>query len=192
MSKIKTDIIEPVGSTISISGNASLVSGTISAVTISGYGTIPLGGIIMWSGNTVPNGWTLCDGRVVNGLTTPDLRGRFIVGVNTTNITVPSGQSSPTITTSQPTYNLNAVGGSTASTVPPHAHTMESNIYQRINFFGSSEGPIHGFVQDPAANNGVNVGGNRYTLKTSTPVDSASGGENRPPYYALAFIMRIL
>jgi hypothetical protein len=31
MSKIKTDIIEPVGSTISISGNASLVSGTISA-----------------------------------------------------------------------------------------------------------------------------------------------------------------
>lgn len=31
MSKIKTDIIEPVGSTISISGNASMVSGTISA-----------------------------------------------------------------------------------------------------------------------------------------------------------------
>jgi len=39
---------------------------------------IPAGCIIMWSGdaNTIPAGWTLCDGS--NG--TPDLRNKFIVG----------------------------------------------------------------------------------------------------------------
>jgi len=40
----------------------------------------PRGGIIMWSGSNVPEGWALCDGSIVNGLQIPDLRGRFIVG----------------------------------------------------------------------------------------------------------------
>jgi len=44
---------------------------------------IPVGGIIMWSGgtNNIPTGWTLCDGNDVNGVTVPDLRQRFVVGV---------------------------------------------------------------------------------------------------------------
>ena len=29
----------------------------------TGYGTIPVGGIIMWSGSSVPNGWALCNGQ---------------------------------------------------------------------------------------------------------------------------------
>ncbi|MCG8699074.1 MAG: phage tail protein [Bacteroidales bacterium] len=43
-----------------------------------GHGTVPVGGIIMWSGqeNKIPEGWALCNGS--NG--TPDLRGRFVVG----------------------------------------------------------------------------------------------------------------
>ena len=43
---------------------------------LSGFGTIPVGGIIMWSGSSVPAGWALCNGS--NG--TPDLR-NFPVGV---------------------------------------------------------------------------------------------------------------
>jgi hypothetical protein len=48
-----------------------------------------------------------------------------------------------------------------------------------------------------AANSGTLISGSggatdsRYRLKTSTPVDGESGGDNRPPYYALAFIMRV-
>lgn len=37
--------------------------------------SIPTGGIIIWSGSAVPDGWALCDGT--NG--TPDLRGRFVL-----------------------------------------------------------------------------------------------------------------
>lgn len=50
--------------------------------TISGFGTIPMGGIIMWSGehDDIPDGWALCNGEVANTIQTPDLRGRFVVG----------------------------------------------------------------------------------------------------------------
>ena len=49
----------------------------ISANTFTGGGTVPPGGIIMWSGSQddVPNGWQLCNGEG----RTPDLRGRFIM-----------------------------------------------------------------------------------------------------------------
>ena len=59
-----------------------------------GFGTVPLGGIIMWSGseeNLIPDGWAICNGQQITfdtGLTihTPDLSGRFIVGGDPENI----------------------------------------------------------------------------------------------------------
>lgn len=63
--------LEVTGDIRSKGTNATLQVGTAAA----GY-PIPSGGIIMWSGNTIPVGWFLCNGQ--NG--TPDLRGRFIVG----------------------------------------------------------------------------------------------------------------
>ncbi|MDH4156684.1 MAG: phage tail protein [candidate division Zixibacteria bacterium] len=47
----------------------------------AGAADIPTGLIVMWSGTlaNIPTGWALCDGS--NG--TPDLRNRFIYGVNT-------------------------------------------------------------------------------------------------------------
>ncbi|MCG8699652.1 MAG: phage tail protein [Bacteroidales bacterium] len=64
---------------------------TLKANTFAGYGTIPVGGIIMWSGNEadLPDGWALCDGDVENGMRTPDLRGRFIVGSGSNGNNVP-------------------------------------------------------------------------------------------------------
>lgn len=59
---------------------------------LAGYGTIPIGGIIMWSGTVVPDGWALCDGKTTStGIKTPDLRGRFIVGYGSSSVglTVP-------------------------------------------------------------------------------------------------------
>src|SRR5262245_17215242 len=37
---------------------------------------VPKGAIIMWSGNTIPEGWALCDG--IDGR--PALQNRFVVG----------------------------------------------------------------------------------------------------------------
>lgn len=40
---------------------------------------VPRGGIIMWSGTSVPSGWALCDGTNA----TPNLKDKFIVGSGT-------------------------------------------------------------------------------------------------------------
>ena len=54
---------------------------------LAGAAPIPLGGIIMWSGTVPPTGWAVCDGSISNGVQTPDLRGRFVVGASTNNWT---------------------------------------------------------------------------------------------------------
>ena len=47
-------------------------------------GSIPIGGVIMWTGDptSVPDGWTLCDGTNPDGndSAVPDLTDRFVVG----------------------------------------------------------------------------------------------------------------
>ena len=52
-------------------------------------GTIPVGGIILWSGAVarVPTGWALCDGN--NG--TPDLTDRFVIGAGATYAVADTG-----------------------------------------------------------------------------------------------------
>ena len=123
--------------------------------TIMGSG-IPVGGIIMWSGASVPPGWALCDGT----LSTPDLRDRFIVGAG-------SGGS----------YTIGDTGGYdsvtlTVDQIPAHTHTA----------YTEGTGTPPGGVATSSGNG------------SSVDTGSTGGGqshENRPPYYALAFIMKI-
>ncbi len=139
--------------------------------TISGYGTIPVGGIIMWSGSkgSVPYGWKLCDGT--DG--TPDLRGRFILGADSVNNTgATGGRSSVTLTTDN---------------LPPHQH----------EYFGDD------MLQGVDGNTTTQVSRQRsgYDATSKLAGDSKvywSGSTGKgtsfditPPYYKLAFIMRI-
>ena len=92
--------------------------------------SIPVGGIIMWSGTTgtsLPSNWKLCDGSTYNGITTPDLRGRFVLSSTTPtsangNIALASGLS---------TRNVNATGGEETVTLaeaqmPRHSHGVSA------------------------------------------------------------------
>lgn len=80
---------------------------------------VPVGGIIMWSGETVPDGWLLCDGE--NG--TPDLRDRFVVGSGATHTTGDTGGNAA-FTTSQSGVatgsDVQAVTDSEIPTLPPY------------------------------------------------------------------------
>ncbi|GLK72716.1 hypothetical protein KHC23_08315 [Ancylobacter dichloromethanicus] len=69
---------------LTVTGSAA-ATGTIEAAGgLVGMGAVPVGAILMWSGDParLPAGWFLCNGAgwLANGDPIPDLRGSFIVG----------------------------------------------------------------------------------------------------------------
>ena len=135
----------------------------------------PYGTIAMWYGavDAVPNGWHLCDGA--GG--TPDLRDRFIVG---------AGNS----------YAKGASGGEAShalivAEIPGHTHAEPSHTHN-IPLYGgaNSTGTV---VRVGQLETGV--WGTAVTAGSGTGQSGSSGGggthENRPPYYALAYIMKV-
>jgi microcystin-dependent protein len=155
---------------------------SVQATNFYGNGTIPIGGIIMWSGSiaTIPTGWALCNGS--NG--TPDLRNQFIVGAGSDTLSVwgfnkTTGVS--TFTGGQSYVGVGSTGGRvgvalTIGEMPAHTHTYNQNTNANTDHSGS----------DTTSNN---------PSFSSQPTGSTGGDlyhENRPPYYALAFIMRTI
>ena len=179
----------------------SLTAGNISASgTISGFGTIPLGGIIMWSGTTVPAGWALCDGSTVNSRATPDLRGRFVLG---------SGAGSgltPRVTGNSGGEEYHTLA---ASEMPSHSHSVDPPATSTSSNGDHSHNAMRD-ISSGEAGNVVRLGVSNYkgwgtvtdsagshTHAVDIPAfNSASTGgggahNNMPPYYVLAFIMRV-
>ena len=156
---------------------------------------IPLGGIIMWSGNisTIPSGWYLCDGSTQNSVVTPDLRNKFIVGAtaDTADTTYPSLRPGASLSNTA----ANAV-------VVSHQHTWTGSI--------SPSNHNHGYTgvygtgwPDESGDRTPAGGGNSYPVKSQTKsVSLAVGGTvgatgvsglnaNLPPYYSLAYIIYV-
>lgn len=184
---------------LQVIGSAN-ISGNVTAGTFSGDGITPLGGIIMWSGTVaaaaaLEPSWALCDGRTVNGKTTPDLRNRFIVGAGTDSLSVwgyDKVTGIQTFTGGQTSVGVGSTGGSigvgmTVGEMPTHTHpvtlTFNGNGYMSITNQGTAQSP---------GGQSVPIGWNNYTtISGNTGIAGSSFyHENRPPYYALAFIMR--
>lgn len=166
------------------SGNINL-TGSIRQNGVTG-GIIPIGGIIMWSGNiaAIPTNWSLCNG--LNG--TPDLRDKFIIGASADS----GGQANTTVTGS-----TTKSGGTKDANVVTHTHTLTDPGH-----FHATRGTRQ--VQAGADNSGPFVtesdwANDSYQYKTSANVTgitvdstgSSGTNQNLPPYYALAFIMRV-
>ena len=163
-----------------ISATSLSVNGNISAGTsgsFSGYGSIPKGGIIMWSGSPadIPDGWALCDGRG----NTPNLRGKFVVGYDRDDSD----------------YNLTGrVGGAKAVTLtenqmPRHRHEWAGDD-QLVDVEPGCTTMLRETKTSYDADSRVNQGYRSKVFGTSY----AGGGqshENRPPYYVICYIMRV-
>lgn len=132
------------------------VGGSVTAYEFSGYGSVPLGAIILWSGATVPAGWALCNGQTVNGILTPDLRNRFVVATG--------GE-----------YTIGNTGGSDSINL-----TTKTYLGTEITDVGSSFDVRYNFVcsrssTDPIANATIQVpGGSNIVVSTSSIANGAN------------------
>jgi hypothetical protein len=158
--------------------------------------SIPIGGIIMWSGtiSSIPSSWRLCDGS--NG--TPDLRNRFIIGATTDAITLYTGGSGGITRAHSNIEGTNYVtGGTKDAVVVSHGHSITDPGHQHNFAYKGGSGATWTISPPPDPWSGV--GGatqERLTTSSGTGISIKSEGEsgtnkNLPPYYALAFIMRI-
>ena len=181
-----------IGGAASVGGDITLPAGK----TVKANGVeigVPVGCILMWSGSEsdIPAGWALCDGKTVNNKTTPDLRGRFIVGANRNVSGFATANSnlsiySPTTTGGEEKHTL------TADELPSHQHGLsDGNSWRTVGIDDNTDY----YVYTPKA-----AAGKTSTILGKTNVDvgmnTASAGkglshENRPPYYALCFIMKV-
>ncbi|MGY0407550.1 MAG: hypothetical protein ACWIPJ_04240 [Polaribacter sp.] len=167
--------------------------------------SMPIGSIIMWSGADIPNGWALCNGAN----DTPNLTDRFIVGAgNDYNIGALGGTNDVTLTESQmPAHNhtgSTANNGShkhTGSTYSGGSHNHLMRFNQQRDDSGSGgaandmtvAGDAYNKYTDSAGSHShtlnMTVAGEHNHSFTTNNKGGSQSHENRPPYYALAFIM---
>ena len=191
--------------------------------------SIPIGGIIMWSGAgvTLPSNWKLCDGSTYNGVTTPDLRGRFVLssgsgsGLTGRSTGQTGGQENVTLSESQMPYHSHNVSASTSG-VGDHSHYLSGASggtsgdgshthsyyglfgsqyqsgydggYSGYNSFWNNSTESAGYHSHSVSVSGWTQGGGSHS-HTVYVSENAKGGngshENMPPFYVLAFIMRV-
>lgn len=179
---------------------------------VSGLVNLPVGIICMWSGSiaSIPAGWGLCNGT--NG--TPDLRDRFVAGAGGA-LAVAAVGGSATHTHTATTANAGehdhviTVAGHalTEAQIPAHKHA--NGICDAGSaMFNHGSLAANPTTADSVDNNGAagttegwttTVGGGLPHSHTATSDSEAAHShavtvdqtDGRPPYYALAYIMRL-
>jgi len=183
--------------------------------------SIPRGTIIMWNGNIndIPYGWVLCDGRYYNlagvpvnnssYIKTPDLRGRFVVGYDPANNDYnqsgkTGGNNLLTLTKNHlPSHNHTINSDHTHalkidSTAHQHAFTYKELLYRNDGDFIPAPISVPGYYFQPILDS-LEVAEVQHDFVISSEKISAivetTGGKDpidlRPPYYVLAFIMKL-
>jgi microcystin-dependent protein len=161
----------------------------------------PVGGVIAYAGHTVPDGWLLCDGRLLNRANYPDLfdaigtawgsssssdfrlpdmRGMFLRGVDNspTEGTSNTDPNSSTRTTTNSGGNTgNNVGTKQDEELKSHAHS--TNIQYSGNLTGGSSGGGHNVYER------VGVAGSDNKPSTFT-----GGLETRPKNVYVYYIIK--
>ncbi len=193
---------------------SSAVNSKADSTEVQALAPVPAGGIIMWSGSigTIPTGWAICNG--LNG--TPDLRNKFVVAAGDTyspNDT--GGENSVQLTENEIPSHTH-----TTSSDGSHSHTgsvSTATLRGSFSFVKGIEEPSASGVftkNFQQATNGLHASGSTgegsggwdfngdhsHTVSINNDgshthnISNTGGGqahENRPPYYALAYIMKL-
>lgn len=186
-----------VGGTLTVGGSKvdaaaaamSVKSLTVSSpdFTVNGMSVaIPIGVITLWYGaeNNVPAGWAICNGQVSNGVQTPDLTGRFVVGAGQE---IRNGSSTGKAGDGGDVYTPGMTGGErkhklTVSEMPKHDHTVRMHSGDLAAAWKDQRNFLMPWDK---------YGSKSVCDKISTSAGGDQAHENLPPYYALFYIMKV-
>ncbi len=153
----------------------------------------PVGAILLWPGSiaSIPPGWVLCDGT--NG--TPDLRNRFIPGAGGTYAVGATGgadslnlahtHADGTLATDAESAHTHTADGTLATGTPSATTTVDNDLVLSTVAVASST-----HTHDVTGNTSAGSA-HSHDVTGSTATALSATTENRPQYYALAYIMRI-
>ena len=164
------------------------------------YDLVAPGTIVMWHGDTtnVPTGWAICNGNSYtrsdnNGsMQTPDLRGKFIVGVGDNGTSsygahATGGQDSVALAANELGQHRHYIS-LTTSTNGAHNHSMHGSYRQHD---GNGSGGDDG-LQNPGGDRTSTDGNHSHSVSGNTQFSgSGDAHENRPSFHALVFIMKL-
>lgn len=185
------------------------VTGTVTAEAWDGLGIVPVGTIVLWSGDTAPDDWALCNGQTINGVQTPDLRGRFVLGVgqgaglSERRIGDRGGAEEHRLTVAelpQHAHGFRASFIEDTSSDGVHRHSLMSEFTEKLGPPSiPREGPRYWdsslLAHVPSENETNREEGHAHRVDFPPAQTTSAGGAeshpNLPPFYALAYIMRV-
>ncbi len=183
--------------------NAKIDTGAVSTQKVDASinnALVPIKGIIMYSGlqADIPANWAICDGN--NG--TPNLVNKFVVAAASFDVgteewrTAVDGTSKESGGAATKTLGTNELPshthekGTLAVTGGDHNHTYDRSNTQSLPSGGSSSNRNNGSTSTNTGDSGDLT----LTVSGSTGNQSGTTGEAfdiLPPYYAIAYIMRV-
>lgn len=155
---------------------------------------LPKYSVIAWESSTIPAGYALCNGQTVDGVITPDLRDYFVAAAGDDY-------------TLNQTFGDNTFSLTGDITVNSHTLTVDELPVHRHEFYDYYFGGSNLLLRDPKgySTRSFPTG---YTSKTSQNTSEVGGGQghnhtgsitfdqinsdNRPKYYAIYFIMKVV
>jgi len=169
--------LEVSGKVKSSKGGFVFPDGTVQATSA----TLPRGIIVMWSGSSVPDGWALCDGT--SG--TPNLVDRFVMGARDMSVVGDLGGAASHTHEAEPHYHDldNLTGSRVASRDETDPNTGRSVCAHSIEVRTYHAAVDKKFMYCLDHSHSLSV-----AESTSVEIRSA---ESLPPYYKLAFIMKL-
>ncbi len=172
--------------------------------------SVPQGSIIPWYGDkaNIPDGFALCDGE--NG--TPDLRDRFLVGAGSTySLGVKGGEATHKLVGGElPSQSVDFVGwyldgisyfhlGENKHSTPSFCHAGDRSATYIGKYAGKSSGTQPSlktnsafYIEErPDASSNTTVKMFFYPFSSGFKLGNDQPHENRPPYYALYYLIKL-